>query len=109
MVADILLLSLFCHNIRYCTIQFNIYGNVQQKIDNNLVDEIKQLKLIEGIEREVSLIPSGIEELSDSEKSENKEQLNNLQKQLIAIKLNISLKDEVESEITDKIFTYKGV
>ena len=93
----------------YKTIQFNMQGNVQQKIDNNLVDEIKQLKLIKGIEREVSLIPSEIEELSDSEKSENKEQLNYLQKQLRAIKLNISLKDEVESEITDKIFTYKGV
>ena len=91
----------------YTPIQFNSQDNLQNIINNDFVNEIELLKNIKEIEKKLLSIPSDIDYLSDDKKSEYKNQLNSLQQQLREIKLDISLKDNIESEITDRIFIYK--
>lgn len=86
----------------YKTIQFNMQGNVQEKINNNFIEEMKLYKDIKDIEEKVASIPAQSNDMSEEEINIYKERLVELKKQLRVIKLKISLKDKVENDIFSK-------
>lgn len=86
----------------YEPLTFKHQENVQEKIDNNFVEEMKLYKDIKDIEEEVASIPVYSSDMSEEERTKNKERLNELEKQLTAVKLKISLKNKVEYDIFSK-------
>jgi hypothetical protein len=67
---------------------------------------MKLYKDIKDIEEEVASIPVYSNDMSEEEKTKNKERLNELEKQLTAIKFKISLKDKVEYDIFSKNYRF---
>ena len=80
---------------------------LQEKIDNNLVDEIKKLKRMQRIEKEVLRVPDDINSLSADEKTEYKQILLRCKEELKDIKLYISLNDKLNRLIDKKLEAYK--
>jgi KAP family P-loop domain protein (fragment) len=88
-------------------ISYRDQGPVQEKIDNNLVDEIKKLKRMQRIEKEVLRVPDDINSLSADEKTEYKQILLRCKEELKDIKLYISLNDKLNRLIDKKLEAYK--
>ena len=85
----------------YKPIEFENQGNVQEKIDNKLAREVQELKKMQSIETNVSLIPDSISD--EGERTTNKELLSQYKKELNDITLNISLKGKIRKAIDDKL------
>lgn len=88
-------------------ILFENQGSVQDKIDNNLEDEIKKLEKIKQIEKDLSKIPDNIDSISEEIKKQNKNSLLQYKKDLDNIKLQILLKNQIKKSITNKLKTYE--
>ncbi|MCQ2959995.1 MAG: KAP family NTPase [Bacteroidales bacterium] len=88
-------------------IRFENQGSVQDKIDNNLEDEIKKLEEIKQIEKDLSKIPDNIDSISEEIKKQNKNSLLQYKKDLDNIKLQILLKNQIKKSITNKLKTYE--
>lgn len=88
-------------------ILFENQGSVQDKIDNNLEDEIKKLEKIKQIEKDLSQIPDNIDSISDDNKTKNQQLLLQYKKVLDNIKLQILLKNQIKKLITNKLKTYE--
>ena len=73
---------------------------LQEKIDNNLVDEINKL---DRIEEEILKVPDDTNSLSADEKAEYKQNLLRCKKELEDIKLYISLNGKLNRLIDEKI------
>ncbi len=71
-------------------IEFNLQGNVQEKIDSDLCKEVEMLEKIEEIQRQAEKIPNSNPDQKLCEK---------LLSDLDEIKLNISLARKVKEEI----------
>ena len=71
-------------------IEFNLQGNVQEKIDSDLCKEVEMLEKIEEIQRQVKKISNSNPDQKLCEK---------LLSDLDEIKLNISLARKVKEEI----------
>ncbi|MBO4597759.1 MAG: hypothetical protein J5676_07780 [Bacteroidaceae bacterium] len=85
----------------YKPIKFENQGNVQEKIDNKLAREVQELKKMQNIETNVSLIPDSISD--EGERITNKELLSQYKKELNDIKLNISLNGKIRKAIDEKL------
>lgn len=84
-------------------IEFHNQGNVQEKIDNNLVEEVRKLEKMKHIESKVSQIPDNGECLSDEDKTKYKQILLHCKKDLDDIDLYISLNGHLKKVIEDKL------
>lgn len=80
---------------------------LQEKIDNNLVDEIKKLERMQGVKEEISKVPDDINSLSTDEKTEYKQILLRCKEELKDIKLYISLNDKLNRLIDEKLEKYQ--
>ena len=85
----------------YKPIEFENQGNVQEKIDNKLAREVQELKKMQNIETNVSLIPDSISD--EGERTTNKELLSQYKEELDDITLNISLNGKIRKAIDEKI------
>ena len=85
----------------YKPIEFENQGNVQEKIDNKLAREVQELKKMQNIETNVSLIPDSISD--EGERITNKKLLSQYKKELDDITLNISLNGKIRKAIDDKL------
>ncbi|SDF21021.1 KAP family P-loop domain-containing protein [Bacteroidales bacterium KHT7] len=85
----------------YKPIEFENQGNVQEKIDNNLVEEIKKLEEMQKIEVKVYQIPDNCK--SNQHKVVYKKFLLKYKKELDDITLNISLNGKIRKAIDEKI------
>ena len=88
-------------------ISYQDQGPVQAKIDNNLVDEVKKLKRMQRIEKEVLRVPDDINSLSADEKTEYKQILLRCKEELKDIKLYISLNGTLNRLIDEKLEKYQ--
>jgi hypothetical protein len=84
-------------------ISYQNQGSVQEKIDNNLVEEISKLKEMKRIEKMVSRIPEKIDTISDEEKTQYKQLLLNSKNELDHINLYISLNGRLKEAIEKKL------
>ena len=84
-------------------ISYQNQGSVQEKIDNNLVEEINKLNKMKHIEKEVSRIPEKIDTVSDEEKTQYKQLLLNSKNELDHINLYISLNGRLKETIEKKL------
>lgn len=84
-------------------ISYRDQGPVQEKIDNNLVDEIKKLERMQYVKEEISKVPDDINSLSADKKAEYKQNLLRCKKELEDIKLYISLNGKLNRLIDEKI------
>ena len=84
-------------------IEFQNQGNVQEKIDNNLVEEVRKLEEMKRIEDGVSKIPKRIDSVSDGDKTQYKQLLLHYKNELDKIKLYISLNGRLRKEIEEKL------
>ena len=87
----------------YKPISYENQGSVQEKIDNNLVEEISKLKEMKRIEKMVSRIPEKIDTISDEEKTQYKQLLLNSKNELDHINLYISLNGRLKEAIEKKL------
>lgn len=85
----------------YKPIEFENQGNVQEKIDNKLAREVQELKKMQNIETNVSLIPDSFSD--EGERIINEELLSQYKKELDDITLNISLNGKIRKAIDDKL------
>ena len=85
----------------YKHIKFENQGNVQEKIDNNLIEEVKKLEEMQKIEVKVYQIPDNCK--SNQHKVVYKKFLLKYKKELNDIKLNISLNGKIRKAIDDKL------
>ena len=84
-------------------IEFQNQGNVQEKIDNNLVEEVRKLEEMRLIEDKVSQIPQIIDSVSKEEKEQYKQLLINKKNELDNIKLYISFTGSLKRLIDEKL------
>lgn len=84
-------------------IEFDNQGNVQQKIDSNLVEEVRKLEEMKRIENMVSQIPDKIDSVSDDNKTQYKQLLLQYKNELDNIKLYISLNGRLQKVIEEKL------
>lgn len=80
---------------------------LQEKIDNNLVGEVKKLDRMRHVEEEISKVPDDINSLSADEKTEYKQILLRCKEELKDIKLYISLNDKLNRLIDEKLEKYQ--
>lgn len=80
---------------------------LQEKIDNNLVDEVKKLDRMRHVEEEILKVPDDMNSLSADEKTEYKQILLRCKEELKGIKLYISLNDKLNRLIDKKLEAYK--
>lgn len=80
----------------YKPIEFMNQGNVQDKIDNNLVEEVKALNRIKSMERKVNSIAAELSSSDENTKQKYKKQLKNMQEQLKDIRLKIKLYEKIK-------------
>ena len=88
-------------------ISYDNQGPVQEKIDNNLVDEVKKLDRMRRVEEEILKVPDDMISLSADEKTEYKQSLVRCKKELEDIKLYISLNDKLNRLIDEKLEKYQ--
>lgn len=84
-------------------IEFDNQGNVQQKIDSNLVEEVRKLEEMKRIENMVSQIPDKIDSVSDDNKTQYKQLLLQYKNELDNIKLYISFTGSLKRLIDEKL------
>ncbi|MBR4924342.1 MAG: hypothetical protein IKZ61_01165 [Prevotella sp.] len=84
-------------------ISYENQGPVQEKIDNNLVEEVRKLEIMKHIEDKVSQIPEIIDSASDEEKAKYKQLLINNKNELDDINLYISLNGRLKRTIEKKL------
>lgn len=87
-------------------ISYRNQGPIQEKIDNNLVDEVKKLDRMRHVEEEISKVPDDINSLSVEKRSEYKQILLRSKEELKDIKLYISLNDKLNRLIDEKLEKY---
>lgn len=87
----------------YQPIQYDNQGPVQEKIDNNLIDEITKLDEMKQIEKDILIIPETIMSISDAKRSEYIELLKQKKKDLKNIELYISLNGKIGNIIDNKL------
>jgi hypothetical protein len=85
------------------SISYENQGPVQEKIDNNLVEEVRKLEIMKHIEDKVSQIPEKIDSASDEEKAKYKQLLINNKNELDDINLYISLNGRLKRTIEKKL------
>ena len=88
-------------------ISYRDQGPVQEKIDNNLVDEIKKLERMQYVKEEISKVPDDMNSLSADEKTEYKQILLRCKEELKDIKLYISLNGTLNRLIDEKLEKYQ--
>jgi KAP family P-loop domain protein (fragment) len=88
-------------------ISYDNQGPVQEKIDNNLVDEIKKLESMQYVKEEISKVPDDMNSLSADEKTEYKQILLRCKEELKDIKLYISLNGTLNRLIDEKLEKYQ--
>jgi len=84
-------------------ISYENQGPVQDKIDNNLVEEVRKLEEMRLIEDKVSQIPQIIDSVSKEEKEQYKQLLINKKNELDNIKLYISFTGSLKRLINEKL------
>ena len=84
-------------------IEFHYQGNVQEKIDSNLVEEVRKLEEMKRIENLVSQIPDKIDSVSDDNKTQYKQLLLQYKNELDDIKLYLSLNGRLQKIIEEKL------
>ena len=88
-------------------IEFEAQGNVQEKIDSDLTDEIEKLEQLEEIEEEIDKIPLPNQEFTVESKEEILTSLNQLKSDLSEISLYISLNGRIKNKIDSLIEKYQ--
>lgn len=88
-------------------IEFNFEGNVQEKIDSDLTDEIKKLEQLEEIEEEIDNIPLPNQKFTVESKEEILTSLNDFKSRLSEISLYIRLNGRIRNKIDSLIEKYQ--
>jgi P-loop domain protein, KAP family len=88
-------------------ISYDNQGPVQEKIDKNLVDEVKKLDRMRHVEEEILKVPDDMNSLSADEKTEYKQILLRCKEELKGIELYISLNGTLNRLIDEKLEKYK--
>ena len=84
-------------------IEFMGQGNVQEKIDNEMNDEIKMLDELKNIQVKVEDVPDDFSSMDDSERENCYNRLNGLLDDLNTVHLNIVLNGKINNEISKKL------
>ena len=84
-------------------IEFMGLGNVQEKIDNEMNDEIKMLDELKNIQVKVEDVPDDFSSMDDSERENCYNRLNGLLDDLNTVHLNIVLNGKINNEISKKL------
>ena len=88
-------------------IEFEAQGNVQEKIDSDLTDEIKKLEQLEEIEEEIDKIPLPNQEFTIESKEEILTSLNDFKSRQNEISLYIRLNGRIRNKIDSLIEKYQ--
>ena len=88
-------------------IEFNFEGNVQEKIDSDLTDEIKKLEQLEEIKEEIDKIPLPNQEFTVESKEEILTSLNDFKSRLNEISLYIRLNGRIKNKIDSLVEKYQ--
>ncbi len=88
-------------------IEFNFEGNVQEKIDSDLTDEIKKLEQLEEIEEEIDKIPLPNQKFTVESKEKILTSLKQLKSDLSEISLYIRLNGRIKNKIDSLIEKYQ--
>lgn len=88
-------------------IEFEGQGNVQEKINSNLANEVEMLKQMQKIKSEVDGIPAPSAELTLEKKEEVLTSLRRLLSELDNIKLHISLREKIKNRIQELLDPYE--
>lgn len=88
-------------------IEFEAQGNVQEKIDSDLTDEIKKLEQLEEIEKEIENISLQNQEFTIESKEEILTSLNDFKSRLSEISLYIRLNGRIKNKIDSLIEKYQ--
>lgn len=88
-------------------IEFNFEGNVQEKIDSDLTDEIKKLEQLEEIEKEIESISLQNQEFTIESKEEILTSLNDFKSRLNEISLYIRLNGRIKNKIDSLVEKYQ--
>ena len=84
-------------------IEFMGQGNVQEKIDNEMKEEIKMLDELKNIQVKVEDVPDDFSSMDDSERENCRNRLNGLLDDLNTMHLNIVLNGKINNEISKKL------
>lgn len=88
-------------------IEFEAQGNVQEKIDSDLTDEIKKLEQLEEIEKEIESISLQNQEFTIESKEEILTSLNDFKSRLNEISLYIRLNGRIKNKIDSLVEKYQ--
>jgi len=88
-------------------IEFEAQGNVQEKIDSDLTDEIKKLEQLEEIKEEIDKIPLPNQEFAVESTEKILTSLNQLKSDLSEISLYIRLNGRIKNKIDSLIEKYQ--
>ena len=88
-------------------IEFEAQGNVQEKIDSDLTDEIKKLEQLEEIEKEIESISLQNQEFTIESKEEILTSLNDFKSRQNEISLYIRLNGRIRNKIDSLIEKYQ--
>lgn len=86
----------------YKPIEFQDQGNVQEKIDGNLKEEIAKLTRLKAIEAEIANVPESKDGLEAEVVEKHLQTLSDSLKSLESIKLYIRLNGKIREEIAQK-------
>lgn len=86
----------------YKPIEFQDQGNVQEKIDGNLKEEIAKLTRLKAIEAEIAKVPESKDGLETEVVEKHLQTLSDSLKSLESIKLYIRLNGKIQEEIAQK-------
>lgn len=89
-------------------IEFEAQGNVQEKIDSGLTNEIEKLEQLEEIEEKIDKIPLPNQEFAVESKEKILTSLNQLKSDLSKISLYIRLNGKINDKIDDLIEKYQA-
>ena len=78
-------------------------GNVQEKIDNEMKDEIKMLDELKNIQAKLEDVPDDLSSMADNEKENWRKLLKELLDVLDNVSLNISFKGKIKNEISRQL------
>lgn len=85
----------------YKPIEFNHQGNVQEKINNGLKEELLMLEQLQAIQKEISSLPKDLSELEDEQKNNSILSPHQMLEKLEEIKLYISLNAQLRNQIKE--------
>ena len=86
----------------YKPIEFQDQGNVQEKIDGNLIEEMTKLNQMKAIEAEIAKVPNSKDGLEAEMVEKHLQTLSDSLKSLESIKLYIRLNGKIREEIAQK-------